>query len=632
MKVILLLAALLTTFAPLYAQENLAVSQIPEELLEGADAVIRYDDTTFEVETIGKGKKVTSYAITIFNRKAAYHANVAIYYDKLQPVSDINATVYDANGKVIEKLKKGDISDFSDYDGFTIYSDNRIKNFDMRQNSFPYTVEVSYKTIYDGLLSLPPWIAQYPGKTAVERSSFVVATPADYELRYQTLRLDAPKIVNGTTKKFYTWTIENSKSYEEEPLSAAPYSDAKAVILAPGKCEMEGYVGDMRSWESFGRWLYKINEGRDELDDEQVAAIRKLVLNASSEREKVKLVYEYLQKNTRYVGIQLGFGGWQTFPASYVASNGYGDCKALTNYTRTMLKYVGVDSYYTLIAAGKNEEAIDPSFPMNQFNHVILSVPMEKDTIWLECTSQDAPFGYLGYSTSDRDALMLSEDGGTLVHTPVYEAEKNLYLTTGEITIDKEGNAEVSLQSDFKGLSFRYMSDFNSQSPDEQKQTVRDMFPLKNTEDLAYTYTEDKKMLPEASIAVDFKARKLASVSGKRIFLVPNQVNRMSYIPEKIEERKTDFKINYEDYLVDSITYKLPEGIYVERLPSSKKIETDFGTYEVSYEKGDGYLKYVRTYRTRKGTYDKTKYEEYTEFYKKCVRADKQKVVFAKTT
>ena len=60
---------------------------------------------------------------------------------------------------------------------------------------------------------------------------------------------------------------------------------------------------------------------------------------------------EFVQQDIRYVGIELGIGGFQPHPAPDVFSHRYGDCKDKATLVRTMLREIGVDSYYVLINA-----------------------------------------------------------------------------------------------------------------------------------------------------------------------------------------------------------------------------------------------------------------------------------------
>ena len=62
--------------------------------------------------------------------------------------------------------------------------------------------------------------------------------------------------------------------------------------------------------------------------------------------------------------------------------------------------------------------AASPDFPYNSFNHEILCVPFKTDTAWLDCTDNYQPFGTLDISTENRNALLITEDGGKLVNTP----------------------------------------------------------------------------------------------------------------------------------------------------------------------------------------------------------------------
>ena len=76
----------------------------------------------------------------------------------------------------------------------------------------------------------------------------------------------------------------------------------------------------MTSWENFGSFISDLNKGRDELPVEMKQTVANLIKGIDTKEEKVAILYQYLQKNTRYVSVQLGIGGWQTFDAKYVAS------------------------------------------------------------------------------------------------------------------------------------------------------------------------------------------------------------------------------------------------------------------------------------------------------------------------
>ena len=101
-----------------------------------------------------------------------------------------------------------------------------------------------------------------------------------------------------------------------------------------------------------------------------------------------------MQKKTRYVNVSIGIGGWQPFDAATVDKTSYGDCKALSNFTKSLLSVVGIKSFYALNNAGSDANSIDRSFPSAQFNHAFVCVPLDRDTIWLECTNQRYPCGF----------------------------------------------------------------------------------------------------------------------------------------------------------------------------------------------------------------------------------------------
>jgi len=63
----------------------------------------------------------------------------------------------------------------------------------------------------------------------------------------------------------------------------------------------------------------------------------------------MQVLASFVQNDIRYVAIELGIGGHQPHPAAEVFSHRYGDCKDKVTLLSTMLKEIGVESYYVLI-------------------------------------------------------------------------------------------------------------------------------------------------------------------------------------------------------------------------------------------------------------------------------------------
>ena len=198
---------------------------------------------------------------------------------------------------------------------------------------------------------------------------------------------------------------------------------------------LDGYHGKMYTWQDFSDWILQLNKGRDILSEASAAKVREMVKDLPDDRSKVKRLYAYLQERTRYFNVALGIGGLQPMDANIVDEAGYGDCKGLSNYMKALLKAAGIESYYTLVNSGGDFPQLIEDFPSHQFDHAILCVPMAKDTIWLECTSQTIPFGFLGDFTSDRKVLLVKEHAGELAKTPAYGIRDNFQYTKAEVNI-----------------------------------------------------------------------------------------------------------------------------------------------------------------------------------------------------
>ncbi|HYG20241.1 MAG TPA: DUF3857 and transglutaminase domain-containing protein [Ohtaekwangia sp.] len=612
------------------------VRAIPVELKTDVNVVFREDFMTFEIHAQNRATYRVHQAITILNANGKKYAREVLGYDKLSKITSFKGSVYDADGKLVNRLKASEIYDQSAYDGFSLYSDNRIKVADLSQGSYPYTVEYDYEIDFKFLFYIPGFAVVSEEKVSVEKSSYTLIFPPSLKPRYRTVNVDV-KPLEGTTKggsQSLIWNFENVKPIKFEMLGPSRQEIVPQIIAAPSRFEYDNYVGSMDSWVDFGRWIHTLNKGRDVLPEATKQKVRGLTAGLHTDEEKVKALYEYLQNKTRYVSIQLGIGGYQPFEASVVDQTGYGDCKALSNYMVAMLGEVGIKAHYALIRAGENAAQMNVNFPSSQFNHAIVAVPNKKDTLWLECTSQTNPFGYMGTFTGDRRALIITDNGAEVVNTIRYPVEKNVQSRTANVFLNITGDAKAEIVTMYSGLEYENdnLNFILNDQFDKQREWIEENTSIPSFDINTFSMTQRKEKVPEARVNVELSLKRLASVSGKRLFLTPNLMNRSTFIPEKNDLRKENVVLRSTYTHLDTIRYHLPEGIYPEFLPEAVHIKSRFGEYESQFVMDQNTLVYIRKLKRLKGEFPPESYQELSDFYRGINKADNTKMVFLSKT
>ncbi|MBS4013287.1 MAG: transglutaminase domain-containing protein [Bacteroidetes bacterium] len=392
------------------------------------------------------------------------------------------------------------------------------------------------------------------------------------------------------------------------------------------------YRGSNSSWEEYGKWIWEMNKGRDKLPQATIDMLNNMVKDIADDKEKVKAIYKYLQSRTRYVNIVLGIGGMQPFDAQTVDRNGYGDCKALSNYMVSMLKEVGIESYYTLVRAGsqRRDYRFSPDFVASQFNHVIVCVPLNGDTIYLECTSQINPFGHQGDFTDNRYVLIVREDGGHLRRTPYIPVSENAVNGNAVVKIDSQGNGSANVVMSFGGHFFSQLNMASRQNEEDQKKWLYSKDYLPNSTIERHSIKLNDNMPAIATVELQALLKTYANVSRNRIFIPVNLLSASKSTPPRIRNRVLPFELTFERSYSDTIMYIVPEGFVVETVPQNSFLDSEFGTYKSSTSVEGNIVKYIMYYESKSGHFPAEKYPEYFEFWQSIVRADNQNVTFRK--
>jgi len=607
------------------------VADIPKSLLKDAKAVVRNEDIVVEVKSNGKLVQKIRYAITILNKNGNPNADFMVPYDKNVKVSNIRTQLFDEFG--IEYKKKGgfEVLDYAMISNGSIYDDNRVKFIDPEHYEYPFTIEYTYEITWTGVMNYPNWYPLDDYNIAVEKSKFTLIIAKDASCRhYEQNITNKALVVNSPENTTYTWELTNTAALTRENYSPSLYNFAPVVYIAPSKVDVEGYEGNFETWSGFGFWINQLNQGRNNLSDETRARIKKIASGYPDDRSKIKALYEYMQNKTRYVSIQVGIGGFQPFDAETVDRLSYGDCKALSNYMKSILEVAGISSLYTLVAAGREKPIIREEFPSSQFNHAILCVPLAGDTIWLECTDQSGPFNYTGTFTADRDVLLITEKGGKFVHTPKLTARMNLLSRKVNVDLNQDGSGYANVKSQLNGERYdSYLSIIRSDQVDRKK-LVTGRIHIPNFELDDFNITETKSESPYITEKLNLTLNNYCTKVGDKLMLCPNLMNKMGESPFQSTTRKTPVSFKWPVYEIDTVTYTLPQGYTIEKIPSKVSIQSDYGKYTTEATKSGSTLQYVRTFEIYKGEYPVDRYEDIVAFFDKIVIADDNKILLTR--
>ncbi|GGZ34774.1 hypothetical protein GCM10007049_30210 [Echinicola pacifica] len=480
-------------------------------------------ESSLEIELMEDFKVMTTYreTITILDKKGLDHAIIYIGYDGLTKIADFEAEIINPlSGKTLEKLKLKDLKDYSLTSSGSVFDDNRVKYFHLQSGHFPIQLSYSYTTQREGNFSLPRWRPQFYSNQLVKKAQLKVKYPEKIGLKYLEKFLDQnPGKVSEGGKSSLQWNLSDLIREEDSDLDSLPM-----VKLAPNQFSMEGYASDMNSWEGLGRWIALVNRGRDELPTEAKTLVSQMTAGLSTKEEKIAVLYDYLQENYRYVSIQLGIGGLQPMAASDTYRLKYGDCKALSMLMLSLLKEAGVNSNYTLVEAGRDAKDIEVGFPSNQFNHVILQVPDERDTLWLECTSSVLTPGFLGDFTMNRHVLVVNGEDGSLHKTPAYKSSKfNTITNESTVTLLDNGMATISQSKSLEGFAAQfYMQVENGYEEKDVKKLIYMDLGLTGASILDYKLrTEDTLQIPQAYLTHNTRIQNYYQSTSKRIIIYP---------------------------------------------------------------------------------------------------------------
>jgi hypothetical protein len=360
----------------------------------------------------------------------------------------------------------------------------------------------------------------------------------------------------------------------------------------------------------------------------------------------------YVQKDVRYVAIQLGIGGWQPHPAADVFAHKYGDCKDKATLLSAMLQEIGVESFYVSINTTRN--AVTPETPaVRWFNHVILAVRLPESVkdpslravldhsklgrlLFFDPTDEWTPFGSLRGELQSNYGLLVTEDGGELIKLPQLPAELNGVVRTAKLTLTASG----TLSGDFVE---QRNGDYGTQQRASLKSVSKDADRIKFLESLI-SHSLPTFQITKASLVnlnqtdepfgyqYSLVAQNYAKTAGDLLLIRPRVVGvNSSDLLETKEPRKYPVEFDGPWKNSDTIEIAIPAGYEVDDLPPPVNADYSFASYHSKTEASGNTLKYTRTFEVKELSVPVSKAEELRKLYR-IIAGDERSTAVLKPT
>lgn len=602
---------------------------------EKADAIVLYEENVTIVQPDGKFKTIERRVLKIMRPGGRQYGMAFDYSRANRKITGMRGWCIPAQGKDYEvKDKEAMEGSVSGVDSSELMSDVKEKWLKIPAadpgNIVGYEIEVEERPF----VLEDEWIFQ--SSLPARESRYTLELPSGWEYKATWLNHGEVAPTSAGANR-WQWVVQDTPAIRHEE-SMPPWRGVAGQMIVslfpPGGSDKRG----MMTWAEVGKWDTNLTQGRRDASPEIKQKVAELTAGKSTQLEKMQAIGAFVQRDVRYVAIELGIGGWQPHAAAETFSHRYGDCKDKATLTSSMLREIGIESFYLDINVWRG--AVSPQTPPQPFwfNHEILGVRLPDDMkdaslvsvytdpklgriLIFDPTDDLTPFGQLRGPLQANYGLLVTPDGGELIKTPELASSSSGQRRTGKFALSSNGRLGGDVLEIFIGDNATQERGFQEAASTEAKRIQRIESTLSNSlgtfQITNATLGNLKQTNQPFQYTFSFTADNYAKTAGSLLLVRPRVMGTWSSdILEKKESRK--YAVEFHGPWKNEDTYEitLPSGYVADELPPPVDAEFSFASYHSKSEVKGGVMTYKRTMEIKQLTVPVEKLAELKTFYR----------------
>jgi len=600
---------------------------------EKTDAVLLYSETNVIVLSADKIKTHVREAYKILRPEGREYGTAFVYFNSHRKVTSIRGWCIPAQGKDFEVKDATEVSP-PNVPGGELVMDVKDKVLHIPAPSPGNVIGYEYEVEEQPFVLQDTWYLQRAAP--VRQSLYSVQLPPGWEYKASWFNHPETKPATATNNQ-WNWAVsdlEGIRKEDEMPPMRGVAAQMTVSFFPPGGA----VINEFTTWQGMGAWYLNLTSARRDTSPEIKQQVAALTASAHTPLEKMQAIAQFVQRDIRYVAIELGIGGWQPHPATDVFSHRYGDCKDKATLTAAMLNEVGVDSYYVVINSRRGSVGPDAPARADGFNHVILAIklppglsdpsliatlqhPKLGKLLFFDPTNELTPFGQIGGYLQSNYGLLVVPDGSELVELPQQPATSNSIQRTGKLTLDASGK----LQGDVRELRFgdramleRHVLRSTTKATDQIKPIESVLADSLSTFRITKATVVNLQLTDQPfGFNYSFESENYAKNAGSLLLVRPRVLGvKAEPLLETKEPRK--FPIEFAAPVRDTDTFEiaLPAGYEVDDLPPPVDADYSFASYHSKTEATGTAIRYTRTFEVKELSVPVSKADDLKTFYR----------------
>ena len=599
---------------------------------EKTDAVLLYSEEILIVQPNGKLKEIDRSAYKILRPSGRHFGKVTFTFDAETRITNIHGWCIPSQGKDFE-VKDKDVNEQSwgAEDGFIVDSyRTKVMNIPAAEpgNIIGYEVEQEVR----------PYVLQdswhFQRIVPVSEARYTLQLPPGWE--HKVVWVNHPEVpVASQRNNQWHWIIQNIPEIKREQ-SMPPWMGVAGfmiVNLIPPGGSSRGFL----SWSDMGAWEDHLIQNRTDPSPEIKHKVAEITEGMRDPDNQMHVLADFMQKNIRYVGIELGIGGWQPHPAKDVFTSRYGDCKDKAALLAAMLSEVGIESHLVFINTERGN--VTPSTPPHLiFDHTILAIRLPdsvKDPtlvaviqhpklgrlLFFDPTDELTPFGELRGPLQANYALLVTPGGGELTQLPQLSTSANGTTRIAKLRLDPRGTLSGSVHEVrvgdsawYQRMTLRYVDKDADRIKPIETMMSHSMGTFQITK---ASFTNLKQNTLPFGYDWTFVAPDYGKNAGELLLVRPRVLgSHTSGLLETKEPRKYPVEFEGPRRDTDNFEIKLPAGYTVEEIPPPTDVEYSFGSYHSKTEAVGDTLRYTRSVEIKELSVPVSKADDLKKFYR----------------